>query len=645
MEDKVRGFSKSGTANMARLERGARATAEASRKVAVGAGVAGAAILAPLAYAANAAIGFEDKLADVAKTTGLTGVELDTYGEKILDLSKNTRTSVDDLLKISEIGGQFGIAKKELFGFTESVNMFNVAIGKDFSGGVEEAVSKVSSITSLFKETKSLDVASAIQKAGSAINELGAQGSGTSANIADFAIRMGGLPAALRPSVTSTLALGTYFQELGIDSQIASGGLTNFLLVAGRNISGFAEQMKISEKQAKLLLKTDPAAFASKFGQSLNGLSPEALTTKLGDLKIGTQESIKVLGSLGANTKRLTELQDIANKGFKDGTSLVDEYNKKNNTTAAQIQKAKNNFEALTITIGTELLPVINQLINKIVPVIKDVAKWVTENKELVKNITIAAGAIGGFLLVVSGISTVVAIVSEAIIGLTFVWGLLTAPIGLTVLAIGAVIAAVGVVMYYWDEWGASVTIVAGIIGAFFSPILAGFALVISIVQSFTRNWEGITKAFSEGRILDGILLIGSTIQDAILQPMQQLLELVGKFTGIDLFTNAANGLKEYRRGLGLNVGDEKYSKRDTSAFTLPGQLSQDGLNSFASAENGGSSVQMANPKLAQQEGLTSTFQSFEKQKIEIDIKDKTGQASVKSDNNITVPKLTSTMQ
>jgi tubulin-specific chaperone A len=645
MEDKVRGFSKSGAANMARLERGARATAEASRKVAVGAGIAGAAILAPLALAANAAIGFEDRMADVAKTTQLAGVDLQNLSNDILVLAPSTRTPIEGLQKIAEIGGQMGItSRKGILDFTGAVDKFNVALGGDFQGGVEEAARAIGSLNSLFKETRNLEIADSITKAGSAINALSAKGVQVP-ELTEFIKRVGQLPDAIKPSIQNTAALGAVFNKAGITAEIASRAVGDVLLTATQNAPAFAKQMGISEKALTNLLNTDPTAFLMQFSKSLIGVKGSDLGNLLKSLKLGDSGSIKAVGALSSNIERLTEFQALSNEEFSKGTSILNEFNVKNETTAARIAKAKNSFEVFTILLGQELLPVINKIILKIIPLVKETSKWITENKGLVKNVAIAAGAIGGFLLVVSGVSSVVYGVSTAITGLTAAFTFLTGPIGLTILAVAAVTAAVVAVIAYWDQWGASITAVTAAVAAFISPLVAGLLLVISLVQSFINNWDGITKAFSDGNFLQGILLIGSTIQDAILYPIQQILELAGKLTGIEMFSNAAGGLKNIRRNMGLNVGDEKYSKRDTSAFTLPGELSQDGLNSFASAENGGSSVQMANPKLAQQEGLTNSFETVQRQNVEILIKDKTGQASVKSDNNIVPVKLGSTMQ
>ena len=381
----------------------------------------GIAVAAPLALMVKSAVEFEDKMTDVQKTTGLSGVELKTFGSEILSMSKKTRTSIDDLVKIGEIGGQLGIAKKDLLSFTKASNMFNVALGKDFAGGVEEAITSVGKMATLFSDTKNLNISDSIMRTGSAINELGAMGAGTSSNITDFTLRMGALPDTLKGTAQQTIALGTYFEELGLNAQIASGGMTNLLLTAGENIGGFASQMKLSSIQAKELLAKDPTKFAKKFSDSFKGMRPDLLASKLKTLKVGTQETIKVIGALASEkidpktgVGRLAELIDASSNAFEKNNSLISEYDKKNNNSAANLDKLRNNIKSVSITLGNALLPVINSIVEKMMPFIDRISNWISRNKELTITILKVAGAIGGLLFTISAISMVVGTVQKA---------------------------------------------------------------------------------------------------------------------------------------------------------------------------------------------------------------------------------------
>lgn len=364
--------------------------------------IAGGVILGTFGLMANEAIKFEDKLSDVAKTTGLQGRVLDDFGSSILSMSENTRTSIEDLATIGEMGGQMGVAQKDLLSFTDAANKFNVALGSDF-GSVDEAVTSVSKINSLFRDTRDLDVASNITKVGSAINQLGAIGAATSQNMTDFMLRVGSMPDALKPSLTATAALGAYLEESGIDAQIASSGFANFTKTAATNLGAMSKVMGITATEAQALFNTDSVGFAAKFAQSTKKMSGTELANTFKGLQLNSLEVQKVIGALsndvvdaGTGMSRLGSLTAESNGAFKDGVSLMTEYNTKNSTTAAEMDKAKNTIKSLSITIGQQLLPVIADLMKDIMPMVKSFSSWAKENKTLVAGIakfTVGLGA------------------------------------------------------------------------------------------------------------------------------------------------------------------------------------------------------------------------------------------------------------
>lgn len=494
----LRGFTKSGAAGAARMQRGMRKASEFANKTAKNMAVGGAILLSGLAAATNEAVKFEDKQADIAKTTGLSGDALNKFGEDILKMGTTTRTAVDDLQTIAEIGGQLGVAQNELLAFTQSANKFNVALGKDFSGGVEEAVSQIGKVKALFSQSRALDISTVLNKTGSAINELGAVGAGTSANITDFTLRMGALPDVLKPPLTDTLALGTALEEMGIDAQIGAGGLTNLLLVAGERIGGFAKQMKISAGEAKALLAQNPTEFVKKFAASFNGVAPDKLAKILKKLGVGSQESIKVLGALASGTARVTELQNLSNKAFEEGTSLNAEYAKKNETTAAKLAIAKNNMQQFSIIIGTQLLPIVSELLMQITPIIQSFGTWIKQNPSFVKSLVEIikwGGILIGVLYAFSFVMNIVNIVMYA------------NPVGLIVLGIIALIAIIVVVVSYIKGWGAQWDEIMSFMTAVWELYKGGLMLSFLLIEhAFLNMVDGIVLAWKWGQNLIGKL-------------------------------------------------------------------------------------------------------------------------------------------
>lgn len=306
----------------------------------------------------NLVTGFLSNIAGVAKDSvgelleisdAMTGVEKTSglAAEKVRELwndfdELDTRTGKKELLDIAQIGGRLGITDKEqLREFTEEIDKIYVALGDSFQGGLEAVTTKVGKLKNLFEETKNQNYGEALNAIGSALNELGANGTASEENISDFATRIGQLPNALKPTIAQTLGLGAAFEESGIDAEIASSGYSRFMSVAGTNVEAFAKQMRMSAEEARALFETKPEEFFLRFAQSMKDLGKEGTAEVLKGLKLNTLEVQKAIGAAGANADRFREMMSLAGEAMEEGTSIQEEFNKVNNNTAAIWEKIK----------------------------------------------------------------------------------------------------------------------------------------------------------------------------------------------------------------------------------------------------------------------------------------------------------------
>ena len=300
--------------------------------------------LSNIAGAAKDSVGelleISDAMTGVEKTSGLAA-------EKVRELwndfdALDTRTGKKELLDIAQIGGRLGITDKDqLREFTEEIDKIYVALGDSFQGGLEAVTTKVGKLKNLFEETKDQNYGEALNAIGSALNELGANGTASEENISDFATRIGQLPGALKPTIAQTLGLGAAFEESGIDAEIASSGYSRFMSVAGTNVEAFAKQMRMSAEEARALFETKPEEFFLKFAQSMKDLGAEGTADVLKGLKLNTLEVQKAIGAAGDNADRFRELMELAGEAMEEGTSIQEEFNKVNNNTAAIWEKIK----------------------------------------------------------------------------------------------------------------------------------------------------------------------------------------------------------------------------------------------------------------------------------------------------------------
>lgn len=278
-----------------------------------------------------------DAQADVMKTTEMNKKEVDELTKSFGLLE--TRTSRIDLLKIAEQGGRIGIMKDDIGAFVDVMNKASVSLGDSFTGGAEEVANKLGKIKFLFQETKDLGVEQAYNSIGSAINDLGANGVASEANIAEFTTRIGSLTDVLKPSIQETLALGTAFEESGIEAEVSARAYNIFMKQASTESAKFAKVMGISQKSVENMINTNPLDFMMKFAEGMRGMDATKTAKTLDFLGVNADGANKVIGAMGNNINRFRELIDLSNNSFASGTSLINEYNIKNENLAATLEK------------------------------------------------------------------------------------------------------------------------------------------------------------------------------------------------------------------------------------------------------------------------------------------------------------------
>lgn len=393
-------------------------------------GIATAAIatLAGVAFSIQSVIDANNKLVDaqtaVAKTTGMTIEEVKELTKAYSEF--DTRTKKIDLLKISEIGGRLGIPKEEIKGFTQEMDKAYVALGDSFSGGVEAVANKLGILKGLFKETRGEDVVTAVNQIGSALNELGAAGTASEENMADFANRVGQLPEALKPTIAEALALGGAFEESGITAERASSGYNKFVRVAATETAEFAKVMHISQQEVKDLINQDPLQFFLKFAEGAKGLDAVKLSEVLDGLKLNDGEVIATIGAASESTDRFRKSIELSNQALTDATSLQKEFDKVNNNSAAIYEKVQKKFAGMFTS--EKVAQTLNWLIltvGKLLGVVEDSTGKVTAVKnafiDWFKVILIAITAVISYNTAIALTNLTLATVKERLLAYTLI--------------------------------------------------------------------------------------------------------------------------------------------------------------------------------------------------------------------------------
>ena len=386
------------------------------------------ATLAGVVLSVQGVIDYNNKLVDaqtkVGKATGMTNEEVKELTKSFSEFK--TRTSSMDLLKIAEVGGKLGVPTSEIKAFTQEVDKAFVALGDNFSGGVEAVANKLGKLKGIFKETKDQNVADAINDIGSALNELDNQGTASAENVSDFALRVGTLPEKLKPTIAETLGLGAAFEESGLNAERASSGYNKFVRVAATETKKFAEVMRISEEEVKALINQDPLQFFLKFAEGAKGLDAVDTSKMLEFLKLNDAEVISVIGAASESTDRFRNSIETSNQALAEGTSLQTEFNRVNTSTAAIFEKVKKSiigaFSSETVAKGLNWL--ITQFA-KFIGAIEDAEGRVTGFRSvlvaLIKIITVAIASTISYNLMLGTYNALLTSTIQRVTALTLV--------------------------------------------------------------------------------------------------------------------------------------------------------------------------------------------------------------------------------
>jgi len=313
-----------------------------------------------------------DSIANVAKTTGLT-IE---QAEKLSEVLKfrDTRTSLADQLKITEIGGQLGIATDQLEAFTSGVDVLNVALGDQF-GNVDNLTREFAGLRNVLTDFKTENAADDILKLGNAVNFLEAQGNATGQSIVDFAGRIAGAGVPLGATTAQIIGLSTTLSELSINPERGATAVSRLLTEVARSPQIFAQAIGEPADTFTKFVETDIVGALALVSEKIatNSTTNIAFAQTLETLGIGAQGAIEVFGKLGGSTDLLRQRIGEAGQTLQNTDSITREFEVKNNNAAAAVEKLRNAITgAFTGTDAQDAIAAIANSLTDLVGVLGD---------------------------------------------------------------------------------------------------------------------------------------------------------------------------------------------------------------------------------------------------------------------------------
>jgi len=466
---------------------------------AIGGLAIGAVLIGGFGAAIRSSAQLSDQLADVTKTTGITGNELQMLRNDLEAL--DTRTSLAGLLEISKAGGSLGVAKEDIGGFTNAIDKLNVALGDQFAGP-EELARGVAQLSNNLKDINSGSLETDLLSVGNVLNFMGANAKATESTIFDVTNRLVGLQSSAGLSSAQIFGIATAMSETGLSSEVLG---SNISLAMGKMLSDtnkFADAIGVSRQQFKDLANNDSLSAFDMVAKKLKEQNPLAtdFNEKLKGLGLTGARMSNVFIQYANNIDNVSERIGQAGKALTNTDSIMAEFNAKNETLQAVLDKGGKKLTSVLTRLGDALAPLVKMIINVTIPIL-DFFSMILKSKVGQILVMIA----GGIIAVVGAMTawgTVMSFVTPALatFGVT-----LSASIWPITLIVAAIVTFVFIAKKAWEmvtEGSEKMAIWGNVILGVLGPI----GWIVSGVSNVVRAFSEFNKVADGGEVKGGFL-------------------------------------------------------------------------------------------------------------------------------------------
>lgn len=322
------------------------------------AGITG--VMLTMRKAVNDYLSLDSVYSDVMKYTGMTRDEVIDLNESLKEM--DTRTARTELNRLAGEAGKLGIqGKKDLLDFVQAADVINVSLGEDLG---EDAIKNIGKLAQMFGDADRMGLKQAMLSIGSVINHLGSTSSAAEGYLTEFIARMAGVGKQAKLDIPTIAAYGAVLDQDMQKLEASSTALQNILMKIYQDPTKFAKLAKMDVKEFAELVKTD---INEAFLQLLDNLGKlgdmNVLAPIFKEMKLDGSEATAVLADLAKNVDNIRQQQIAARNAFEEGTSVVNEFNTKNNDLTAGMEKAKKVFQERVYQLGQQLLPYMSKLV------------------------------------------------------------------------------------------------------------------------------------------------------------------------------------------------------------------------------------------------------------------------------------------
>lgn len=349
------------------------------------------ALTVTLKASAQAYADMEESMANVRKYTGQTDGEVRRMNEDFKRM--DTRTAREQLNELAGSAGRLGITSKDMIEeFVDGADKINVALGDDLGEG---AVDKIGKLAQMFGEDKIKGLRGAMLATGSAINELAQNSSANAGYIVDFTADLSGVGIQAGMTQAQLMGLASALDQNMQEEATSSTVFSQLITKMFQEPAKFAKIAGIEVQKFTNLMKTNANEGLMQFLGAMKARGGFAeMAPMFEEMQLNGTRAVGVLSAVASHLDQVRTAQDLAAQSYASGTSVINEFNVQNNTVQAQLDKAKQRFEDITVELGEQLIPATRYAISTLSVGVRVLSTLITFTVTHAKQLAVIGSAI-----------------------------------------------------------------------------------------------------------------------------------------------------------------------------------------------------------------------------------------------------------
>ncbi|SUM72723.1 phage tail tape measure protein [Staphylococcus hominis] len=538
--------------------------------------------VAGMGTAIKSSIDWEQALAGVAKTTNMSGSELNKMGNEITKMSNTMPFAATEIAGVAEAAGQLGIKKQDITSFTRT--MMNLGVATNLTA--DEAATEFAR----FANAANMPIKD-VDRLGSTVVALGNSTATTEKEIVEMAQRLAGAGAQAGFSSDEIMSVSAAMSSVGIEAEAGGTAMTQIwnkmtkaVAEGGDTLDSFAKTAGVSGKEFAQIWENNPSKALSMFVKGLGDTEGGAkgVLKALDDVGIKGIREADTIRRMANNHQVLDKALKTGSEGWKENSALTDEANIRYETMGSKLKMLKNTFINFARTIGDAVAPIVSFLADKLTGLFEHLQGTSNATKIAIAAFTLLGAAIpplivatgvlahsivgiseamkllndtkGGakfFSLFDGGIKGILPKIGQLLTKIPLIGGLMTAltgPVGIAVAAIAGIGTAF-VIAYKKSET------FRNIVNSVIEPVINSFKKMWGVVKSI---FEALKKLLS-GNFLPTLDLLSK------IMPKETATKLTMRLLQIrKLFLDAFNSIFNFVKEIGKKLTDFWTENGDT---------------------------------------------------------------------------------